>query len=262
MLRLYLFFMGDAVKVVAGAALALLALLGVLSTLDVPTTASVPMLTPLMAVGFMLLSRRYLAKNLGWILGLPYRKASLAWFNFGLNLSIFALVGVAYWLVAIVAGAGLSHSSTHAEVSRATGEGALPHGLALAALVFGATVVPVACWGLGVQPAAGERARRRGAAVMVLVWIAGGIVLVAAFNRQSGISPLFVFGAATALLCVFIARSTAMALKTSVRQRRTWMFVGASIALIETLGLLAVSVSDLHSPNASVREEAAALLGG
>jgi hypothetical protein len=262
MRRLYLLFLSDAVKVVAGSAIAVLLLIAVLASLGVPANAAVPVLSPLALVGFLLLPRRYLARNLGWILGLPYRKTSLAWFNFALNLSILALVSAAYWVVAALATAGFSSSSSYVESPRTHESWSLPHGLALAAIVFAATTVPMVCWGLMVPADAEERARRRRSAlVKVLLLGASPVVLFGVILHPGAISPLILFAAVTALFCVLIPRSTATALKTSHRQRRAWMLVGACIAALETFALFGLSLSDLHSPKADVREEAAELLG-
>jgi hypothetical protein len=107
-----------------------------------------------------------------------------------------------------------------------------------------------------------ERARRRRAAlVKVLLLGASPVVLFGAIFHPGAISPLLLFGVVTALFCILIPRSTATALKTSHRQRRSWMLVGALIAAVETLGLLGVSLSDLNSPRAEVRNDAAELLG-
>jgi hypothetical protein len=262
MLRLYLFFMWDAFKVVAGSVAIALVFLAVLAKLGIPASLAVWTLWPLALVGFLFLPRRYLGRNLGWILGLPYRKLSLAWFNFALNLSILALVCVAYAAVAIATMTAFPDGSRSVEAPQTTGACSLPHGLALAALVFAATTVPMVCWGVMIQLDAQERARRRRAAlVRVLLFAATPVIVFGAIARHGSISPLLLFAAFTALFCTLIPGATARALGTSIRQRRTWMLVGALIAVTETLGLLAVSLSDLDSPKATVREEAALLLG-
>jgi hypothetical protein len=262
MLRLYLFFLRDAVKVVAGSAAVILVFIAVLARLGIPPSLAVWMMWPLALVGFMFLPRRYVGRNLGWILGLPYRKLSLAWFNFGLNLSILVLVCAAYGLVAIASMATLSDASTRIDAAHHSCSLSFPHGLALAALLFAATTVPMVCWGVMVQMDAQERARRRRAAlVRVLLFAATPVVVFGAIAHHGSISPLLLFAAFTALFCILIPGATAKALGTSIRQRRTWMLAGALIATVETLGLLAVSLADLQSRRASVREEAALLLG-
>jgi hypothetical protein len=262
MLRLYLFFMWDAVKVVAGSATFVVVFLAVLARLGIPASLAVWMLWPLALVGFLFLPRRYLGRNLGWILGLPYRKLSLAWFNFALNLSILALVCIAYGLIAVGAMATFPEASRSVEAPHTTGSWSLPHGLTLAALVLAATTVSMVCWSVMIQLDAQERARRRRAAlVRVLLFAATPALVFGGIVHHGSISPLLLFAAFAALFCTLIPGSAARALGTSIRQRRAWMLAGAAIAIAETLGLLAVSLSDLHSPRATVREEAALLLG-
>jgi hypothetical protein len=119
------------------------------------------------------------------------------------------------------------------------------------------------------QPDAAERTRQKGRMLLgiliifMLIPVALGFAssLARPTSQPDAVSPLLVFVAGMAIVCISMPYGTAKSLGTSVRQRRVWMLVGAAIAFVEIVALVAVTVSDLKSADPSVRKEAAKLLG-
>lgn len=264
MATLYFIFLRDALKVAAAGVLVVLLSLAALYKLGVP--AEVLVMWPWMFSfpGFMLLAQRYVGKNLGWVIGLPQTKLAIAWFNFVVNLSMLAIVLVSCWcVVALTEGfaAGDTHPREHISSFANPGLWSMPHGRLLAVAVFAGTAMLMACWSVMRQPDAAERSRQKRRKIVLLVLGAALGMAIPSIVRSEVGSPLLVFVALTAMTCVGGPHATAKALGTSLRQRRTWAMVGAAIAILEIVVVVAVTVSDLRAANPAIREEAAKLLG-
>jgi len=270
-LRLYLIFLWDAVQVVAASVVAVLVAIAAFNQLGVPPTIVSIAWWPLAFMGFTVLAHRYVGRNLGWILGLPQRKVSLAWFNFGMNLSLLALVIVAGCTVIAATYVLFPDDPSRTVVAALTKIHSLsrPHGRTLAILVFFVTMMLFTCGNVMRQPDAAERARQKGRRLLgiliffMVIPVFFGFVssLARPTTQPNAVSPLLVFVAGMALVCISMPYGTAKSLGTSVRQRRVWMLVGAAIGFAEIVALVAVTLSDLKSADPSIRREAAQLLG-
>ena len=269
MLRLYLIFMWDAVKATALGVVAALVLLAALSRFGAPLGLMASMCVPLAFWAYFLLAYRYLGRNLGWVLGLPLRKLTLAWFNFGLNLSLMALVGLGCSLVATIGYRLDADAQSRKMVEGLAGivPPALPHGRALAMFAFAVTAVLFMCWLPLRWPDTQEQVRARQALgkrmliIIPLIVAAQVLVFSSVTSRSSAVSPVLIFVAGVVLTCVTAPLGAAKMLGTSRRQRRTWALTGGAVALAEIILIVALTESDLASADPSVRIEAAKLLG-
>ena len=267
MLRLYLIFVGDALRLTAIGAGALMLLVIALAAFGVPAWVLPIPLLQFALFGFLWLSVRYTGRNLAWILGLPRRKASLAWFNFALNLSFFAMTSVAVGLVvAATEKLGPEGAARRPFVLQPVRLLAMSdlHGRALAIAVFLLTAIPFVCWSITRPPEARTFARRQ--RFLLLAWMTGTLSFMLVATRGTGplsgaLTPLVLFVAGTAAVSLIIPYSTANALGTSLRQRRAWTLVGGAIGLTEVLLVVAVTLGDLRSPDPGVRDQAARLFG-
>jgi hypothetical protein len=261
MLRLYLIFAADALRSTAkvgGAALLLsvtLARMGLEDVLDM-VTSQAPIL------GFMFLFPRYTNRNLGWMLGLPQRKRTLAWFNFGLNLSILAMIAAATALVVAATHAGRPPDARAPRVflvARLLELGNL-HGPWLATRTLVWTACLFLCW-ISARPvgpiAFGPRQR-----VVLTLWAAGAL-LFGAFvrGRIPGLSLMVLFALCMMAICTGVPYATGKALGTSLRQRRAWALVGAAIAVVEIVAVVVVNANDLRSPDPNVSRPAQHFFG-
>jgi hypothetical protein len=252
-LRLYLIFAADALRstaMVAGAALVLsvtLARLGIEGVLDMATSQA-PIL------GFVFLFPRYTNKNLGWMLGLPQRKRTLAWFNFGLNASILAMVVGATALVVAATHAARPPDPRAPRVfldpARLLELGDL-HGPWLATRTLVWTACLFLCW-ISSRPVGPIAFGPRQRAILTL-WAASALLFGAfVHGRIPGLSLMVLFALCMMAICTGIPYATGKALGTSLRQRRAWALVGAVIAVVEIGAVVIVNANDLCSPDPNV----------
>jgi hypothetical protein len=238
-----------------------------LASFGVPAAVLQIPLLQLALFGFLWLSVRCTGRNLAWMLGLPRRKASLAWFNFALNLSLFAMTSVAVGLVVVATEKlGPEGSARRPFVLQPVRLFAVSdlHGRALAIAVFLLTAIPFLCWSITRPPEARTFARRQ--RILLIAWMAGTLSFMLVATRGTGplsaaLTPLVLFVAGTAAVSLAIPYSTANALGASHRQRRAWTLVGGAIGLAEILLVVAVTLGDLRSADPGVREQAAQLFG-
>jgi hypothetical protein len=259
-------FVRDALRLTALSAAALVLLVTTLSRLGVSAARLQIPLLQLALFGVIFLSQKYVGRNLEWLLGLPHRKAALAWYNFALNLS---LLSMAWAGVALVFGAGslaAEDSSRRPFVLQPSRLLDLPalHGRALAVAVFVLTSTLCLCWNVSRPPDFRDFARRQ--RFLLLAWTAGVLGFVFLVTRAQTapsvvVSPYVLFVAGTLALCLGTTYRTANTLGTSRRQRRTWMIVGGAIALAEALVLVTIGVKDLRCDEPELRDEAARLFG-
>jgi hypothetical protein len=266
-LTLYLIFVRDALRLTALSAGALVLFVGMLARLGVSQSVLHIPLMQLALFGFVFLSQKYAGKNIEWLLSLARRKTTLAWYNFALNVSLLAMTGAGLALVLLtMSRVADDDGSRRPFVLQPTRLLALSdlHGRALAVSVFILTTALFLCWNVVRPPDARNFARRQ--RFLLLAWVAGVMGFVFSVTRAEGalsaaLSPLVLFVAGTAAVCLGTTYSTARALGASLRQRRAWMLVGGAIALAEVLVLVTVTLGDLRSGDPSVREQAARLFG-
>jgi hypothetical protein len=266
-LRLYFIFLRDALRLTALSAAAYVLLAAALLRFGASAAALQIPLLQVALFGLLFLSRRYAGRNIEWILGLAQRKRALAWYNFALNLSHLAMISSATALVLFAIDSLSADSGWHPPfVLQPARLLDLPelHGRALAFALFILTAALFSCWTISRPPTASNFARRQ--RFLLLGWVTVASLFTYLTIRGHGalaaaLSPLVLFAGGTGLVGVGATYSTAKALGTSLRQRRTWMTVGGAIALAEVLVLATLAMSDLRSGDPAIREQATRLLG-
>jgi hypothetical protein len=273
--RGHLLSMLDALKLTAAGVLLVFVVIAAISRLGLEPMMMSMMLWPLAFFGYVLLSQRYVGRNLHWLLGLPLRKLTLAWFNFCLNLSLLVVVNIGCGAVVLATYVLLGDEATRkgarelSQIARDVGYANLLsflHRRPLAVMTFLTTLVLFMCWSVTRWPDAQDMVRARqtmGKRLLIVVALIffSEMLFIGSLHRPNAVSPLLIFAAVASLVCLSVPYGAAKALGTSIRQRRAWMLVGGALAAFEILAIAGLAALDLDSSEPQARVEAAKLLG-
>ena len=259
MLWLYLMFMRDAARLVALGTVAVFALILALGKLTgaEPGLATL-LMWPLMFVGFALLQRRYLPRNLGWVLGLAHKKTSLVWFNLALNFTLLVLIGLAMLACSRAILAAFPNDWFLRSIAR--NAWSQPGAFGAGVLALMGSFLATMCFSLSRPPTASEWTRRAGrsAGIVAVLFF---ILLLSGLRTARGISPLMFFGAISVATTTSAMWTTARTLGTSIRQRWRWALVGAAFPLAAFIGVYVMAQHDLDAPDLARRSSALRALG-
>ncbi len=257
MLKLYKLFVFQSLKELLFMLLMGLCALFLLSRLELALMSA--MLLPycwLFAV--VRLSTQHMSRNLSWLLGVPLRKRELALLNLFINLSLFALTGIATAMLALALILFNQESRSTLQALEAL-ERVLKLPLeptlgAWVTILGFATAILTFSFGLvrrdGVQMTGAKAGRGHGRTFLTAA-MAGILALFVYFFRELLDNRYALFTLLTALALRGAIFMAARSVGLSRSERRKWVAAASAIAVIQSTGVFALASHGLraHDPN-------------